>query len=133
MSAVRESLIGRIDGYLTVGGLFNPEMADHQAVSNLLRDCREYLRSLRTESDVSALLDKARREQAEAIKKLIAKWRSGKHAERLRERWNSGDSDAEFSGYALDELLNCADNLDDLLNELAAAGAAGKVGDDGKQ
>ncbi len=33
----------RITDYLSSGGLFNPELADHDAVSRLLFDCREQL------------------------------------------------------------------------------------------
>jgi hypothetical protein len=34
----------RITKYLTDGGLFNPELADHEAVRDLLIDCRAELR-----------------------------------------------------------------------------------------
>lgn len=33
----------RITDYLATGGLFNPELADHEAVSELLRDARDVL------------------------------------------------------------------------------------------
>lgn len=36
-------LVERITSYLTCGGMFNPEMAIHDAVSELLFDCREAL------------------------------------------------------------------------------------------
>ena len=36
-------LTQRITDYLTGGGLFNPEMANHEAVRDLLIDCREAL------------------------------------------------------------------------------------------
>ncbi len=38
-----ENLINRITYYLSSGGLFNPELADHLAVRNLLIECREAL------------------------------------------------------------------------------------------
>lgn len=38
-----EDLINRITYYLSSGGLFNPELADHLAVRNLLMECREAL------------------------------------------------------------------------------------------
>jgi hypothetical protein len=37
------TLIDRINAYLQGGGLFNPEMADHDAVRDLLMDCRDAL------------------------------------------------------------------------------------------
>jgi hypothetical protein len=42
-----EDLEKRITEYLTLGGLFNPELMDHKAVSELLRDCRDALSALR--------------------------------------------------------------------------------------
>jgi len=36
-------LTQRITDYLTGGGLFNPEMANHEAVRDLLIDCRDAL------------------------------------------------------------------------------------------
>ena len=36
----------RITDYLTLGGLFNPELADHLAVRDLLIECREVLDEL---------------------------------------------------------------------------------------
>ena len=38
-----ENLINRITYHLSSGGLFNPELADHLAVRNLLMECREAL------------------------------------------------------------------------------------------
>jgi hypothetical protein len=40
---MNEDLINRITYYLSSGGLFNPELADHLAVRNLLIECREAL------------------------------------------------------------------------------------------
>jgi hypothetical protein len=37
------TLIDRINAYLQGGGLFNPEMANHDAVRDLLMDCRKAL------------------------------------------------------------------------------------------
>jgi len=37
------TLIERINVYLQSGGLFNPEMANHDAVRDLLMDCRRAL------------------------------------------------------------------------------------------
>lgn len=36
-------LVTRITGYLASGGLFNPEMAIHERIRDLLIDCREAL------------------------------------------------------------------------------------------
>jgi hypothetical protein len=38
-----EDLINRITYHLSSGGLFNPELADHLAVRNLLMECRDAL------------------------------------------------------------------------------------------
>jgi len=38
-----KDLINRITYHLSSGGLFNPELADHLAVRNLLMECREAL------------------------------------------------------------------------------------------
>ena len=40
---MNEDLINRITYHLSSGGLFNPELADHLAVRNLLMECRESL------------------------------------------------------------------------------------------
>jgi hypothetical protein len=41
--ACRVGVSNRITGYLSGGGLFNPELADHAAVRNLLIDARNAL------------------------------------------------------------------------------------------
>jgi len=38
-----QDLITRITDYLAMGGLFNPELANHLAVRDLLMECREVL------------------------------------------------------------------------------------------
>ena len=38
-----KQLIDRITEYLASGGLFNPELADHSAVRDLLIECRDEL------------------------------------------------------------------------------------------
>ena len=38
-----QNLIDRITEYLATGGLFNPELANHLAVRDLLIECREIL------------------------------------------------------------------------------------------
>ena len=44
------SVAERITAYLTSGGLFNPELADHRAVSDLLIDSRAEIEWLRREN-----------------------------------------------------------------------------------
>jgi len=39
---IRE-LVGRITEYLSAGGLFNPELMEHEKVRDLLIECREVL------------------------------------------------------------------------------------------
>ena len=46
-----EDITEKITEYLSVGGLFNPEMMEHKKVSELLIDCRDTLTSLLTEDD----------------------------------------------------------------------------------
>ena len=41
----RQKLIERIDHYLELGGLFNPELMNHVAVRDLLIDIRDELRT----------------------------------------------------------------------------------------
>jgi hypothetical protein len=38
-----EELLDHIEDYLYMGGLFNPELANHEAVRNLLIDIRDTL------------------------------------------------------------------------------------------
>ena len=40
----QKALTKRIEEYLSAGGLFNPELANHVAVRDLLIECREALR-----------------------------------------------------------------------------------------
>ena len=42
-TSMTKDLINRITYHLSSGGLFNPELADHLAVRNLLMECREAL------------------------------------------------------------------------------------------
>ena len=43
MDEQRQQLIKRITAYLFNGGMFNPELANHIAVRDLLIECREVL------------------------------------------------------------------------------------------
>jgi hypothetical protein len=38
-----EEILTRIEDYLSMGGLFNPELANHEAVRDLLMDIRDTL------------------------------------------------------------------------------------------
>ena len=49
MSDTKPTLEVRITQYLKSGGLFNPELATHDAVRDLLIDCRKELAALRLE------------------------------------------------------------------------------------
>ena len=53
-----ENLINRISFYLASGGLFNPELADHLAVRNLLMECREALANVATNDTSQERVDK---------------------------------------------------------------------------
>jgi hypothetical protein len=43
MNEQAKELSDRITEYLTMGGLFNPELANHVAVRDLLIECRKVL------------------------------------------------------------------------------------------
>ncbi len=63
MSAAADAL-SRITAYLIGGGLFNPELANHEGVRDLLIDCRDTIEQLRQERAelLVALRDAVRRE-----------------------------------------------------------------------
>ncbi len=60
----------RITEYLCAGGLFNPELMEHEKVRDLLMDCRDALQPKPT----GEWTDAAR----EAARQISAHWRSGK-------------------------------------------------------
>lgn len=43
LSGNNQELINRITEYLSTGGMFNPELADHEQVRELLIECRNAL------------------------------------------------------------------------------------------
>lgn len=43
MNQQTHELVNRITAYLCTGGLFNPELANHDAVRDLLIECRRVL------------------------------------------------------------------------------------------
>lgn len=48
MNDKAQELINRITAYLFNGGLFNPELANHLAVRDLLIECRKVLNEQKT-------------------------------------------------------------------------------------
>lgn len=56
----KAGLVSRITAYLCSGGLFNPELANHEAVRELLRDCRAYLEATHppAQGDYAELVDR---------------------------------------------------------------------------
>lgn len=40
-------LLSRIQNYLCNGGLFNPEMMEHEKVRDLIMDCRDYIEKVK--------------------------------------------------------------------------------------
>jgi len=55
----REGLSAKITAYLSLGGLFNPEMMEHDKVRELLTDCRTYLDAF-PPADIAALVERLR-------------------------------------------------------------------------
>jgi len=57
-------VVERCYEYLSNGGLFNPELMDHQSVSNLVIDCRDEIERLRqqVEKALNALKEIADKE-----------------------------------------------------------------------
>ena len=45
-------MVERCNEYLSSGGLFNPELMDHDAVRDLVRDCRDELAKLQRYRDL---------------------------------------------------------------------------------
>lgn len=48
-----KNTIDKINNYLQVGGMFNPELMEHHKVSDLLLECREEL--IKAESDIECM------------------------------------------------------------------------------
>lgn len=40
---MKNELLDRIKEYLCCGGLWNPELAEHDQVRDLIMDCRDYM------------------------------------------------------------------------------------------
>lgn len=56
MSDKAPEVLGRIQSYLVMGGLFNPELANHDAVRDLLMDARDEIHALAKELENRPLL-----------------------------------------------------------------------------
>ena len=95
----------RITDYLASGGMFNPELADHDAVSRLLFDCRAALES--------AKQDFAKQIAAERKQVRILTLSLGQVHDKLA-------AERERSQALLDSLRNKQDELDASLKQLAA-------------
>ena len=52
-------LVARFNAYFVSGGLFNPELANHAAVSEFVRDSRDAIERLTRERDNAVRLGKA--------------------------------------------------------------------------
>jgi len=77
MSALDEKgLEARITAYLRFGGLFNPEMADHEEVRDILVDCRDALTALAARVDA---LMKERDHYKGLIDTMVPIHRDGSH------------------------------------------------------
>lgn len=50
-------ILDRIQQYLSNGGLFNPELMEHDKVRDLIRDCREEITQLRVIAFDIAMMD----------------------------------------------------------------------------
>ena len=85
MTPKQLSVIDRITEYLSGGGLFNPELANHDAVRDLLIDARE--------AHAAALEELARLKAA--VELLYDKWENGDDCHEI-----SGDEMGAFLGKA---------------------------------
>jgi hypothetical protein len=65
-----KDLINQITDYLSSGGLFNPELADHNKVRDLLIECREALEVLEKIANVNAMDYEYQQWAREALKQL---------------------------------------------------------------
>jgi hypothetical protein len=65
-----KDLINQITDYLSSGGLFNPELADHNKVRDLLIECREALEVLEKIANVNAMDYEYQAWAREALKQL---------------------------------------------------------------
>ena len=71
-----EDLISRITYYLSSGGLFNPELADHLAVRSLLMECRDALAQRTEQEQQIETLKRCLFQMQEAAKDLVEQAKS---------------------------------------------------------
>jgi hypothetical protein len=104
-----EALRDQITTYLSGGGLFNPEMANHDAVRDLLIECRDALAQHQAPSVPAGM---------EAMRELIQRMASGiDHLDKLVREWEPDHSSgADRRGWLL-----AKDARDDAARMLAAA------------
>lgn len=75
---MESDLIERITRYLSTGGLFNPECADHDAVRDLIMDCRTALSARSRDAErYRWLRDKSPGQYDQPI--VVTQARSGDH------------------------------------------------------
>jgi hypothetical protein len=60
----------RISNYLLSGGLFNPELMEHAKVSELIVDCREYIKELEEKLAEAQVALKALRTNPDYVEEL---------------------------------------------------------------
>ena len=73
---MNEDLINRITYYLSSGGLFNPELADHLAVRGLLMECRDALAQRTEQEQQIETLKRCLFQMQEAAKDLVEQAKS---------------------------------------------------------
>lgn len=73
---MNEDLINRITYHLSSGGLFNPELADHLAVRNLLMECRDALAQRTEQEQQIETLKRCLFQMQEAAKDLVKQAKS---------------------------------------------------------
>ena len=73
---MNEDLINRITYYLSSGGLFNPELADHLAVRGLLMECRDALAQRTEQEQQIETLKRCLFQMQEAAKDLVKQAKS---------------------------------------------------------
>jgi esterase/lipase len=83
---MNEDLINRITYHLSSGGLFNPELADHLAVRNLLMECREALAQPEGEYERGFIDGMQKQMQSSVDKAVNAMSRNDISQERVDER-----------------------------------------------
>lgn len=105
-----EAVAGRITNYLTNGGLFNPELMEHDKVRDLLVDCRDALTSLH--------------EEVEALRAKEAAWEETRLANANLRNENASlkfavETEKVGAGYLTGKVERLENERDALASELA--------------